>query len=223
VGDRYLLYYAASVFGKNTSVLGLATNPTLDPADPAYKWSDGGIVAQSGAGDQFNVIDPAILNDPADGLWLSFGSYWSGIKLIQLDPATGKRLTPDAPMYPLAHAHDIEASYIYRHGAYYYLFVNWGVCCRGVNSTYNIRIGRSRKVTGPYLDKNGVDMLIGGGTLLVGTDGPFVGPGHAGIIMANGKEWLSMHFYDGSRGGMSALAIRPVSWDGEGWPVVGMG
>ena len=106
----------------------------------------------------------------------------------------GKRLTPDAPFSSLAYNKSIEASCLYKHDGYYYLFVNWGSCCRGVNSTYNIRVGRSRKVTGPYIDKDGVDMLKAGGTLLLSNQGPLFGPGHAGILVDNGKSWFTSDF-----------------------------
>jgi arabinan endo-1,5-alpha-L-arabinosidase len=219
---RYLLYYAASSWGVRDSGIGLATNPTLDPADPAYKWTDQGVVIETRQNrDQFNAIDPAIFADTDGKLWLAFGSFWEGIKLVELDPATGRRLAPDSPIYSLAHKSEIEASYIYHHGDYYYLFVDWGFCCRGVNSTYNIRIGRSKKVTGPYLDKDGVDMMQGGGTLFLGTEGPFIGPGHAGIIQVDDQYWFSCHFYDGSTPrGTSYLGIRPMHWDDTGWPAI---
>ncbi|HUB82428.1 MAG TPA: arabinan endo-1,5-alpha-L-arabinosidase, partial [Bryobacteraceae bacterium] len=136
LGDRYLLYYAVSSFGKITSAIGLATTPTLDPADPAYHWTDQGIVVQSREGGDFNTIDPSVFADDNGTLWLAFGSYWSGIKLVQLDPKTGKQLNPEAPLSSLAYNKSIEASCLYKHGGYYYLFVNWGSCCRGVNSTY---------------------------------------------------------------------------------------
>jgi arabinan endo-1,5-alpha-L-arabinosidase len=220
-GDKYYVYYSVSTFGRNTSAIGVATNPTLDPNDPNFKWTDQGVVVQSKQSDDFNTIDPAVTVDAEGKMWLAFGSFWSGIKLIELDPATGRRIAPDSPMYSLAHYGSIEASFIYRSGDYYYLFVNWGLCCRGVNSTYNIRIGRSKTITGPYLDKDGKDMLKGGGSLLLATDGPFVGPGHAGIIKEGDKEFLSMHFYDATERGQSNLAIRPLSWDADGWPKVG--
>ncbi len=223
VGDQYLLFYAASSFGRNGSAIGVASNPTLDPADPAYKWTDGGLVVKSTSQDDFNTIDPAIARDASGGLWLSFGSFWSGIKLIELDPKTGKRIAPDSPMYSLAHHSSIEAPFIYLHDGQYYLFVNWGYCCRGANSTYEIRVGRSAKITGPYLDKDGRDLLVGGGTKLLGTDGAFIGPGHAGIIEDNGKFWFGCHFYDGTSNPRGTYAVRELTWDAQGWPVVGMG
>jgi arabinan endo-1,5-alpha-L-arabinosidase len=217
---RYLVYYSISTFGKNTSAIGLVSNPTLDPADPRYRWTDEGIVIQSKAGDRFNAIDPAVTQDADGNLWLAFGSFWSGIRLIQLDPKTGRRLAPDSPNHLLAHFDSIEAAFIHRHAGYYYLFVNWGICCRGVNSTYNMRVGRSARITGPYVDKNGKDLRENGGTLLLDTVRPFIGPGHAGIISEKGTNWLSCHFYDGTRRGMSTLAILPLQWEPDGWPKV---
>ena len=175
---------------------------------------------QSREGGDFNTIDPSVFSDDNGTLWLAFGSYWSGIKLVQLDPKTGKRLTPDAPFSSLAYNKSIEASCLYKHDGYYYLFVNWGSCCRGVNSTYNIRVGRSRKVTGPYIDKDGVDMLKAGGTLLLSNKGPLFGPGHAGILIDNGKSWFTSDFEGDIRmGGKATLAIMPLTWK-SGWPEV---
>lgn len=219
-GNGYLLYYAVSAFGKNTSAIGLATNATLNPDDPKFHWTDCGQVIRSTRADDFNTIDPAI-SQSADGrLWLAFGSFWSGIKLIELDPGTGKRLAPDSPIYPLAFNSSIEASYIYRHADYYYLFVNWGLCCRGTNSTYEIRVGRSHQITGPYFDKDGTDLLEEGGSPFLKSSGTFIGPGHAGIISKDGADWFSCHFYDGTRHGLSTLALLPLNWDANGWPEI---
>jgi arabinan endo-1,5-alpha-L-arabinosidase len=220
LGGRYLLYYAVSTFGKRVSAIGLASNPTLDPNNPKFHWTDCGLVIQSAETDDFNTIDPAVSQDADGKLWLAFGSFWSGIKLVQLDPKTGKRITPDSPMYSLAHNDSIEASYIYQHDNLYYLFVNWGLCCRGTNSTYEIRVGRSKKITGPYYDADGVDLVNDGGSLFLKTSGPFIGPGQAGIISENGTNWFSCHFYDGTRGGISTLAILPLQWDTNGWPEI---
>jgi arabinan endo-1,5-alpha-L-arabinosidase len=214
----YLLYYAVSAFGKRTSAIALATNPTLDPADPAYHWTDRGVVIQTSERDDFNAIDPSVFHDTDGKLWLAFGSFWRGIKLIELDPATGLRLAPDSPIHPLAWHESIEAACLYRHGDFYYLFVNWGLCCRGVKSTYEIRVGRSTKITGPYLDRDGRDLLHDGGSVFMATDGPFIGPGHVGILAEGGRFWVSVHFYDGTRNGAPTLAIRPLIWSADGWP-----
>jgi arabinan endo-1,5-alpha-L-arabinosidase len=217
---RYWVYYSVSKFGVNTSAIALASNPTLDPSDPNFNWTDYGPVIDSGKGDNFNAIDPALIETPEGALWMSFGSFWSGIKLIELDPKTGKRVATNSPMHSLAHTEATEAPFIHRHGEFYYLFVNWDRCCRGTNSTYNIRVGRSQRITGPYLDKEDLDLARGGGTLVLGAEGAFIGPGHAGIFEEDGKFWFTCHFYDGTDRGASKLSIRPLTWAADGWPIL---
>ena len=203
-----------------TSAIGLATNSTLDPGDPAYHWIDQGFVVRTQDGDGYNAIDPCVFHDRDGSLWLTFGSYWSGIKLIQLDPQTGKRIAPGSKLISIAYNESIEASCLYRHDDYYYLFVNWGSCCQGPKSTYNIRIGRSKSITGPYLDKASVDMLHGGGTLfLATTNGPLIGPGHAAMLNAKGKDWFTSDFEGDIRmDGRATLAIMPLRWNADAWP-----
>jgi len=220
LGDHYLLYYAVSSMGKMTSAIGVATNSTLDPNDPAYHWTDQGFVVRTQEGDGYNAIDPSVFHDSDGSLWLTFGSYWSGIKLIQLNPQTGKRIAPDSKMYSLAYNDSIEASYLCKHADYYYLFVDWGACCQSTNSSYNIRLGRSKTVTGPYLDKDGLDMLKAGGSVfLATTNGPLFGPGHAGILNAEGRDWFTSDFEGDARmNGKATLAIMPLQWNADGWP-----
>ena len=224
--NKYYLYYAVSTWGSQVSAIGLVTNPTLDPQDPAYRWTDQGPVIQSGNGSPYNTIDPSFCWDNAGNLWMAFGSYWNGIYLVQLDPATGLRISPNSPTYWLASNSSIEASYLYRRGGYYYLFVNWGSCCSGVNSTYNIRVGRSTTVTGPFRDRNDVDMVNGGGTLFLQGTGKFTGPGHVGILSEGGSQWLSYHYYDANDWapqynayGAPDVALVPLSWSSDDWPV----
>lgn len=221
VGRRWLLYYSVSAFGKNTSAIGLATATTLDPRDPAHGWRDEGIVVRSKETDDFNAIDPGVVLDSQGRLWLSFGSFWSGIKVVELDAATGKLPQRDAPMAGVANQPEIEAPCIVEHGGHFFLFVNWGACCRGVKSTYRIRVGRSQKAAGPYLDRDGVDLAQGGGSAFLDTEGARIGPGHAGILRDGSQTWLSYHFYDGDRQGTPRLAVRALEWDGKGWPVAG--
>ena len=216
---RWLMYYSVSTFGKQTSAIALATNTTLDASNPEYAWKDAGIVVKSSPDENFNAIDPAITYDADGRLWMSFGSFWDGIKLIELDAATGLRKGADAPI-ALARNHEIEAPSIYQHGKHYYLFVNWGKCCVGVKSTYEIRVGRAVQVTGPYFDRDGKDLASNGGTLLLAGDGAMIGPGHAGIVTdAAGRQQLSFHFYNATNDGKPMLGIRPLAWDAEGWPV----
>jgi arabinan endo-1,5-alpha-L-arabinosidase len=222
LGDRFLLYYSVSTFGKNTSAIGLATNTTLDSTDPNYKWIDQGVVVRSTAGqDNFNAIDPAPFLDADGRLYLAFGSFWSGIKLVELNPTTGLRLTPDSPIHALAQNAQIEGPYLFRHADHYYLMVAWGWCCRGTSSTYIIRVGRADKITGPYLDRTGEDMLQGGGTLLLGTTGPLIGPGQPSLFTDDhGASNLVFHFYDPTQRGRGTLGIRPLTWDKDNWPTL---
>ncbi len=220
IGDRYHLYYSVSEFGKNTSAIALATSPTLDPSAPDHRWIDRGIVIRSGASDDFNAIDPSVLLDADGRLWMAFGSFWGGLFLVELDPETGLRLAPDSALHHLADSAEIEAPTLVRRGDYHYLFVNEGLCCRGKASTYRIRVGRSRVVTGPYLDDQGRDLRAGGGREFLGTSGDFIGPGHPTILHENGREWVAVHFYDGSHDGQPTLALRRLAWTDDGWPRV---
>lgn len=218
--DRYLLYYSVSTWGSRQSGLGLVTTRSLDPQSPDYHWEDHGPVFQTTTNDAFNAIDPSVMLDRDGRLWMAFGSYWSGIKLVELDPHTGLRMGANSRVQSLAWKDSIEAAGLLRHGDDYFLFVNWGQCCRGTNSTYEIRVGRSDKVTGPYLDREGKDLLSGGGTPVLGTEDVFIGPGHAGILEEKGKYRFGFHFYNAAQRGSSTYAIRPLRWGADGWPVV---
>lgn len=220
VGDRYLVYYSVSAFGKQTSAIALASSPALDPQSTNYHWTDHGIVVQTDENSDHNAIDPAVFQAPDGKLWLTYGSFWSGIKLVELDPETGLRISADSPLYSLAKKPEIEAPALYFRDGSYFLFVNWGHCCRGVRSTYNIRVGRSKSVTGPYVDREGVDLRDGGGSLVLETQGTAIGPGHAAFLAKEDEFLMSYHFYDGNRRGVPQMGINRVTWDEAGWPVV---
>lgn len=220
VGGRFMLYYSVSAFGKQTSALALATSPTLDPGSKDFEWKDRGIVLRSKTGDPYNAIDPSLMMD-GKRLWMAFGSFWNGLYIVELDSETGLLRDPESKPIHLAAAPEIEAPFLHKRGDYYYLFMNWGRCCRGVDSTYRILVGRSKSVTGPYLDRDGVDLRKGGGTLLLESEGNFIGPGHASIVRNKGdKERLACHFYDGSRRGRSFLKLLPLKWTDDHWPEV---
>jgi arabinan endo-1,5-alpha-L-arabinosidase len=218
--DRWLVYYSVSSFGKNASAIGLASSPTLDPADERFGWTDQGIVVQTDGASNHNAIDPSVLLTSAGELWMAYGSFWSGIKLVQLDPQTGLLLNPAGPVHALAFHEQIEAPGLYERDGWFYLFVNWGWCCRGVNSTYEIRVGRSRTVTGPYFDREGRDLRLKGGTLVLATEGAQIGPGHAGLLQAEEGWILSYHYYDRDADGSPRLGLRPLRWTGDGWPEI---
>jgi arabinan endo-1,5-alpha-L-arabinosidase len=234
---EYHLYYAYSLFGKNTSGIALATNKTLNAASPDYKWVDQGLVLRSGGGDDFNAIDPNLVIDGSGQTWLAFGSFWSGIKMRRIDRATGKLSMQDSHLYALASrerpagAPDgsaelppnweaIEAPFIIRHGGFYYLFVSWDLCCRGIKSTYRTMVGRSGTVTGPYIDATGKSMLEGGGVQLLVGNQSWLGPGGESLYVDSDQTIMVFHAYD-AVSGKPALQISTVAWK-DGWPQVGM-
>ena len=221
IGNRYYVYIAANIGAQPKAAINMIWNKTLDPDSPGYKWEEGGVVASSDGVEDSNAIDPGVFLDPNDGrLWLVYGSYFGYIRLVQLDPKTGKRLNPNDKPRDLAI--NCEASDMIYHDGWYYLLATHGSCCRGADSGYNIRMGRARKVTGPFLDNDGVDMIQGGGKLFLGSGGRVVGPGHFGLLdLGDGVQKFSTHYEaDLDRGGASVLDIRPLLWK-DGWPVAG--
>ena len=222
-GGTVNLYYCVSSFGHNTSAIGLMTNTAFDPKQPGEGWKDQGLVLQSKDGDDFNAIDPFRIDLEDGRAFLAFGSFWSGIKLVRLDPETGKLVRPDAPYVAIASRHGgaIEAASILERGGRFYLFVSFDQCCKGVASTYNIRVGRADRIEGPYLDKDGKPMLEGGGSLLLATTGRFIGPGGQEAIETSRGDMLVYHYYDGDAAGVSKLQFSPLFWSADGWPELG--
>lgn len=223
---RYHLYYSASTFGRNRSAIGLATTPTLDPDSPDYEWTDQELVIESYSGNDFNAIDGNVVLDEDGTPWLSFGSYWTGIKMVELDPETGKPVSDPPTIYSLARrprsdseANAIEAPYIIYRDGYYYLFVSFDACCQGVNSTYNVRVGRSAEVTGPYVDRSGVSMMEGGGTLIIQGTERWRGTGHQAVFQDDDETFLVYHAYDAQANGVPTLRISPLEW-ADGWPSI---
>lgn len=215
---KFFLYYSISAWGKQTSAIGLAINDTLDARSPKFQWRDQGAVIRSTNHSPFNAIDPSAFLDTDGRLWLAFGSYWQGIFLTELDPRTGLRLATNSPVYHLAWNNSIEAACLTKHDRFYYLFINWGQCCRGTNSTYEIRVGRAETITGPYLDRDGKKLTDGGGSVFLQSTGRFIGPGHVGIFPHDGQTWFSYHYYDADSRGRSRLALGQLDWT-TGWPV----
>ncbi len=225
VGNEFYLYYAVSSWGSFQSAIGLATNPVLDPKDPTYKWTDRGVVVTSNGTEDLNAIDPGVMLAPDGTLWLCYGSYHGSIRVTELNPKTGLALEPGKLGAAVATADRSEASDLIFHDGYFYLFVNHDSCCKGKNSEYNIRVGRSKAVTGPYLDKHGEAMTKGGGSLFLAAHDHRIGPGHFGLMTdydsaPEGAERFSVHYEaDLTRGGRSVLDMRPLLWSKDGWPV----
>jgi arabinan endo-1,5-alpha-L-arabinosidase len=235
-GDRFYLFYAISAPGKITSAIGLTINKTLDPASPDYSWKDQGIVIRSiEHRDLWNAIDPQVLVDEKGTAWMSFGSFWGGLKMVKLNeswtaPAEppewhslAKRersvLVDDGDPEPAA----LEGPFVFRKGPWYYLFISWDYCCRGTKSTYKMVVGRARDFRGPYLDREGKKLVKGGGTVLLAGNPAWPGVGHNSAYTFDGKDYLVFHAYDAADHGIPKLKIGEINWDAEGWPVVDPG
>lgn len=258
----YYLYYSVSAFGRNTSAIAVATNKTLHPDDPKFKWVDEGIVIQSVPGrDMWNAIDANVAFDDNGTPWMSFGSFWGGIKLVKLNPDMTSVVTDSTQEWHTIAARErnwlvderdagdaanpeldyealytpellemnrnmknssIEAPFIFKNNGYYYLFVSWDRCCQGLKSTYKILVGRSKDITGPYLDKEGKKMIHGGGTLIAQGNEDWAAVGHPAAYTFDGKDYLIYHTYDKKDEGKPKLGISEIKWDKDQWPGISM-
>ncbi len=219
LGDRYYQYISSNPAPQPHSEIHMISSRSLDPESPDYGWTEGGLINKTDGVEFCNGIDPGLFLDPVDGkLWMVFGSYFGYIRIVELDPKTGQRVDDRYANIAI----NCEASIMIYHEGWYYLLATHGSCCRGADSGYNIRVGRSRKVTGPFLDNMGIDMLQGGGKLFVGSGGRLIGPGHFGLINpGEGIQKFSCHYEaDLDRGGASVMDIRPLLWK-DGWPEAG--
>jgi arabinan endo-1,5-alpha-L-arabinosidase len=233
----YYLYYSPSAFAKNTSAIGVMTNTTLDQKSPNYKWEDQGMILKSIPGRDFwNAIDANVYFEKKWGGeitgWLSFGSFWGGLKLVKLAPDM-KSLAEPQEWYTIAKQErtfglpdtdpgdgTIEAPFIYHRHQYYYLFVSVNYCCRGLDSTYKVVVGRSRDIRGPYFDKDGLPMYAGGGTFVAGETEDYAGIGHCAVYNFEGKTYFVAHGYDKLDEGHSKLIVKEIMWDNAEWPKV---
>lgn len=241
----WYLYYSCSTFGKNGSAIGLATNKTLDPASPDFKWQDQGVVIVSHKHrDNWNAIDPNLVLDEKGNPYLTFGSFWDGIQIVRLSrsdfktpmgkPKTisrriGRKLTlaelDKVENFTIegndtieAGDNAVEAPFIIRRGKYFYLFVSFDYCCRGERSTYKTVYGRSKNVEGPYLDKEGRRMDKGGGTILFGPDSQFFGIGHCSVYPDSGNKYHFLsHAYDKNANGAAKIFLRTIRFGEDGW------
>ena len=226
---EYHLYYNGSKLHTQETVIGLATNTTLDPTDPGYKWVDRGMVLQSRAGDDFNALDPSILVDADHSVWLTYGSYWSGIKQRQIDPGTGLLLASNPKRYDLASRpgvanNPIEGASLIHNGNYYYLFVSVDYCCEqnNVDNNYKQAVGRSTSPHGPFVDEVGTPMMGGGGTVLLKGDDTWNAPGGGTAFFDSekGESVIIFHAHDLTRNNTPYQWVKTLNWVND-WPVIG--
>jgi arabinan endo-1,5-alpha-L-arabinosidase len=226
---EYHVYYTASLANTENTLIGLATNTTLDPTDPNYKWVDRGEVLESHDGDTINVLDPNILTDGDGRVWLSYGSYWGGIAQREIDPGTGILKDSTAAEMRLAArpsvpVHPIEGSSQVYHDGYYYLFVSIDYCCNASVATndYKMAVGRSTSVNGPFVAQDGTAMMEGGSTVILTGDGVNwmgVGGGTVYYDPASGQTEIVFHAQPMHGGGVAALWFKQIQWVND-WPVV---
>jgi lysophospholipase L1-like esterase len=217
----YHFYYSYSLWGSRKSSIGLMVSRSLDPASPDYAWEDRGPIVESEHDSDFNAIDPAILVTSDGQPWLAYGSYCSGIYLLKIDPATGKSVGERTHLGARPLNTQIEASQLFERDGWFYHLVSYDGCCAGVGSTYKLVVGRSRSITGPYVDRDGKPMTEGGASLVLSTHDWCVGPGQSSMIVdPDGTTYLAHHYYDARLNGRPSFAVRRVVWDDEGWPLV---
>lgn len=229
---RWHIFYVCSIGGKNTSLIGHISGKTLNPRSSEYGWEDHGIIVQSIPGrDMWNAIDPNIIFDDEGTPWMTFGSWWEGIKLVRMSNDLMSFAEPQEwhtiSRRPRSFGYDdddagdapVEAPFIIRHGDFYYLFVSFDYCCRGVDSTYKVVVGRSEKITGPYLDKDGQRMDRGAGSIVVQGNDQWAGIGHNAAYTFEGKDIFVSHAYS-RQDGQSYLFLKDLKWDQGGWPIV---
>ncbi|QRV76402.1 glycoside hydrolase family 43 protein [Ceratobasidium sp. AG-Ba] len=210
----FYLYYSASSMRSQNSAIFLAKSTTGMPGS----WTNRGLITSSSSSDNYNAIDPNLIID-GNNWWLTLGSFWSGIKLVQLNPSTGKLLNSDIHSLAQRSIDDggaIEAPMIVKNGGFYYLFTSWDTCCNGTLSTYNVRVGRSTSITGPYVDQDGVALMSGGGTLILGAHDSVIGPGGQHVWKDRDAWVIDYHYYTSTG---SLLGINLVDFS-SGWPVV---
>ena len=228
----YYLYYSVSAFAKNTSAIGVTVNKTLDPKSKDFKWIDKGIVIQSYPNrDMWNAIDPQIIFDDNKVPYMAFGSFWDGLKMVKLNPDLISIAQPQE-WHTIAKRERsfklddtdpgdaaIEAPFIFKKGKYYYQFASWDLCCRAEKSTYKVVVGRSEKLTGPYVDDKGIPMNEGGGKLVIEGNKNWFGAGHNSTYTFDGKDYMIFHAYDAKKNGFPVGKIKEITWQND-WPTV---
>jgi arabinan endo-1,5-alpha-L-arabinosidase len=213
----YHLYYAASTFNSKTSCIGHAKRAAMN----AGAWAEDGapvICSNVTSTVNWNAIDPNVILDPAGAPWLVFGSGWDGIQIVRLTAAGAIDPTSTVTTIATRTAGVLEGAAMVRRCGYYYLFTSWDLCCLGAQSTYNIRIGRSTSMTGGFVDKDGVALTKGGGTLLVGAGNGWVGPGGESVVFNGTRAYLVYHAYAATDGHFQ-VHVSDLTWDTSGWPV----
>ena len=213
--DQYYLYYSLSVWDDPNPAIGVATAD-----NPEGPFTDHGMLFDSDTIGVQNSIDPYV-HTTDDGVKYMFWGSFYGIYAIEL---TEDGLDTVGEKVHIA-GNAFEAPYIIERDGYYYFFGSTGSCCAGAASSYQVRVGRSENLLGPYEDRQGRNLLGTNGSLVVGDGEQFVGNGHNAAIQDDaGDWWLIYHGIDRNEaylpGGATRrpLMIDKIVWDSSGWP-----
>jgi arabinan endo-1,5-alpha-L-arabinosidase len=223
----YHVYYSGSTLFSQRSVIGVATNVALDPADPNYKWVDQGEILESLPGDDFNAIDPNIVVDGQGRVFLTYGSFWSGIKQVELDAQAGRPKPNSKPISlatrPGVNEDPVEGASMVHHGTFYYLFLSIDHCCNADFRTNNYKeiVCRSTMPQGPFVDMDGTPLMKGGGTILLQAQGIWNAPGgmSAYIDPQSGESLVVFHALKLTENGAQYLWLKHIAWQND-WPVL---
>lgn len=227
IDGKYYLYYAYSVWADGNPGVGLAI-----ATSPAGPFTDQGKMFLSNEVGIPNAIDPYYTEDNGKK-YLFVGSYSNsskgGIYGLELS-ADGKSVPDTSKKFRITYA-DYEGAIIHRHGSYYYFFGSKNNCCDGAISNYQVRMGRSVNITGPYIDKDGHNLLDeGSGTLILQRNSKFAGPGHTSRVLTDkdGQDWILYHAMNVNNAVINgvnqrALMLDKITWDANGWPVINDG
>lgn len=224
---EYRLYYSlASNIGLK-SCIGLAISD-----NPLYGWKEVDVVVGTdGSSTQTNGIDPTVIITPEGEHWMMYGSSWDGIYILQLDPATGLALNGGDRGKRIAHRgftggkmngniEGPEVIYNEEQG-YYYLFIayDW------LATKYNIRVGRSKNIEGPYLDMFGKDMYSNQDNFPM-IVAPYKFSGHSGwqgvshctVFEDEGQYYVAHQGRPGQDFYYMNMQVRQLFWTEDGWP-----
>ncbi len=226
-GGEYRLYCAATSFGSQVSRILMAVSESPD-GPFVFRQT----VLASEEGDPVNAIGPSVFRDPTDNkMYMTYGSYWNGIHILELDPETGSPSetgfgTCLASRGSVVHG-SVEGASLCWHDGYYYLFMS----CGGLAFDYHVRVARSRNVRGPYKDCNGIEQTDPDaspawiGTILLapyrfGTDKGWKAVGAAHVVQAGDEWFLSHHGRPEGSQNYTLLHLRRLVWTEDGWPAV---
>ncbi|KAJ5115054.1 Glycoside hydrolase family 43 [Penicillium alfredii] len=237
----FYCYYAVSQQGSRNSAVGVATTTDINRSG----WHDHGALINTGFGDHAdaypftvtNAIDPAFITDEHNKSYLIYGSFWDGIWKLPLSDDLLSIKNPSEPeAVQLVYLPDLELKPIegawmsYRDG-YYYTWFSHGECCDlekqfpNAGQEYSIRVGRSKSVNGPFVDRDNIGLLDGGGTIVYGSNhGIVYAPGGLGVVSGHGskRDILYYHYLNTTIGfefEKAHLGWNALEYE-DGWPVV---